>query len=49
MIYWFPEHPLLPVEMEYSAAKYEKDEKELSSLVDRDQLAGWQRGIPKDR
>lgn len=33
MIYWFPEHPLLPIEMEYSAAKLEKDEKELSRLV----------------
>lgn len=33
MIYWFPEHPLLPVEMEYSAAKFEKDEKELTRLI----------------
>lgn len=33
MIYWYPEHPHLPVELDYSTASYERDEAIITNMV----------------
>jgi len=33
MIYWYPEHPHLPVELDYSSASYQRDEAFINDMI----------------